>query len=52
MTFVQMSQVQKQKQEMLQANETVQLVITQLTCFSSHILYLSVIVSPFSDLQI
>lgn len=48
MTFVQMSQVQKQKQEnMMQTNTTVQLVIIQLTCFSSHIPYLLVIASPF-----
>lgn len=49
MTFAQMSQVQKQKQEkVMLTDKTVQLVIIQLTCFSSHIPYLLVVASPFS----
>lgn len=44
MTFVQMSQVQKQKQD---NDETVELVIEQLTCFSSHTPDLFLIALPF-----
>lgn len=47
MTFVRMPQEQKQKQDNVPTDETVELVIIQLTCFSSHIPNLFVIAFPF-----